>query len=507
MSHRPSHTIARRLGRALLLLLCCYAILLWQYTFAATAPRLDDSYRLTASTGLHQESRFVYFLYYLGLFPVATELEEVAYSREGAERILEEHGESLVMEVGHTIRMGEPGKAFLYLPGAWMRGSPAFLSVRVAHAMAFALALVALFGAFWAVGRPLLGAVLVALLGSNPFQLYEVYGNENVFGWPITAGIAVLALYVPLLGRRPGRGWRWAAPVLAGALLGTLAHVRSEALVLLVSAGACSLALSRTRWRVRLATAGLLVLSFAACRGAWGTWFDGKFAQALRRVEAAGGHPYTGPRESGHVLWHPIWCGLGDFDDRHGYSWNDAEAYAYAARVLPEKYGVEVPEDWLLGEATWDEAGRYYKIPSELPRYGQALRDKVLGDVARDPAWYLGILARRLWRVLGQTTPARLSLGAWHAGLPVHGLVFVPLVGIAVWRRRWFGLKLGCFLLPLSATALLVYSGGGTPYYSCYHIVAAAVLAGWLGEWARNRLWRRRGAPRLGAAETEASRE
>ena len=59
----------------------------------------------------------------------------------------------------------------------------------------------------------------------------------------------------------------------------------------------------------------------------------------------------------------------------------------------------------------WDAAGKYYRTPYELPHYEEVIRDKVLGDIRRDPVWYLGILWKRAGRILTETSPVRLAAG------------------------------------------------------------------------------------------------
>src|SRR6266699_1062361 len=88
-------------------------ILLWQLTIFRTD--LPPIYKAGVG-GLHSQDRFVYFLYYKHLFPVATmesgrdwnfyfsnddvtvELDRLTYSAEAAQRILSEKGSSLVQE-------------------------------------------------------------------------------------------------------------------------------------------------------------------------------------------------------------------------------------------------------------------------------------------------------------------------------------------------------------------------------------------------------------------------
>jgi hypothetical protein len=448
-------------------------------------------------------ARFTYFYYYLGLFPVALEppRADVEYSRAGALRLMTDHGNDLVMESGHAIRYGDLGRILLYLPDVHLKGKPENPSVRRCNSGAFVLGLLALFVAFWWVRQPILGALLVLLLGSNPFQLFEVYVNENVFGWPITACLFLLALHVPLLsGRRCSPWYLWTLPVLSGLLMATVRQVRSEPACVILSAVFSYLAAGGLRWRIRLALAAVLVLSFSVISKGWLAYFDGKFEQAARRVAAAGGRVFTGPRDHYHAFWHAVWCGLGDFGGKYGYEWGDMAAAEYALPILEHRYGSEVLRkygtelpDFEAGTqgrtrrytwGWWDSESPmplYDRAHSDIPHYAEVLREKVLGDISRDPVWYLGVLVRRVGRVLSDTTPVRVSLGQACFTLPMHGALLIPVVGLLLWCRSWMLLKLVCFSLPLSLTAVLIYSGGGTCYYSCYHIfVAAALCAGLL---------------------------
>lgn len=483
MLRRPRRPLTLGLGLAL--------ILGWQSTLILARDRLDRSFQLTASKGLNEEYRFAYFLYYLGLYPVTSDEGHTAFlgepgyrrfSREAALRIVRERGETLLMEWKHTIRVGERGKVFLYLPDALWKGAPRPpLSVLPLHGALFLIALCALWASFWWARLPLLGALLTLLLGSNPFQLFEVYGHDNVFGWPITTGVLVLALNLPLLrARGVAAGWAASIAVATGALLATIAQVRSEPATILAASALACLFLARAGWGRRLLLVALLVGAFAGVSALWGRWFDAKFEDARRVVAAAGGHPYDGPRDAAHSFWHPLWCGLGDFDRTHGYVWNDNAAARYAHPILAAKYHVDLPEwdpdHWAYYGAYWDAGRRYYKMPYEMPHYSEVVRDKVVGDVAADPAWYAGILVQRAWRLLSETTPARLAVGGGSLALPVSGLLLLPLLGFLAATRNAVLLKLALFPLATSLPALLVYSGDGMSFYSWYHLVAAAIV-------------------------------
>jgi hypothetical protein len=500
---------ARRPRHMAVLLAGLATIVIWQWTFLREGARLDEGYELTASSGLNSEHRFVYFFYYLGLYPVTTAEGHTAFlgdpgykrfSREAAEKVIRERGDTLLMEWDHTIRVGERGKMFLYLPDAILKGSPRPpLSVRPLHAAAFVLALCAVFSAFWWARLPLLGGVLALLAGSNPFQLFEVYGKENVFGWPITTGLLVLALSVPLLRRRPPRMTvLFLLVALIGGLLASIGQVRTEPVAILVSVlGAC-LFLPRTTAGRRLVVAAVLLVAYAGVTRAWRSWFDAKFEQA-RRVVAVAGHPYEGPRDASHAIWHPIWCGLGDFDTTHGYQWMDEAAASYAHPILRSVYGLPLPEwkgeRWVYPGRFWDAGQRYYQMPYEMPHYSEVLRDKVLGDIAEDPAWYGRILARRAWRLLTETTPVRVAVGRFHLTLPGRGLLAIPVIALLAATGSGTLLRIACFPLATSLPAFVIYSGRGMSFYSWYHLAAAAILISLVAEvgtgWTVRR-WRRR---------------
>jgi hypothetical protein len=475
--------------RSLVLALGLAAIVVWQAGFALFPRNVPRTHRLTAAKGIWAVSSFVYFYYYLGLYPVAADGQrEFDYSEEGARRLLAEAGPRLVMDWLWTFRGGERGRVLLFLPDALLKGAPRAPSARPSHALVFTAALAALFTAFWTMGRPLLGASMVALLGSNPFQLFEVYVNGNVFGWPISTAILVLAVNLPLLGDGPpSRRALWLAPLVTGALVATVRTVRMEPVVILASAAGAYLTIGGVGWRRRAVALGVFAAALAATTVAWDAYFTAKFREARRVVAAAGGRPLPADHVPlSHPVWHNVWCGLGDFDTVYGHAWDDRVAFAFALPILRREYGIDpgplAPGKYFLADAYWDEARTYAKLPDELPHYGEVMRRDVLAAIARNPGWYLGILARRAWRVVAESTPVRLALGPWQVTVPFHGLVVLPVVAALVATRRWMLLKVALFLVPLTLPALLVYSGDGMAFYTCHHLAAAAIVVSVAGE-------------------------
>lgn len=492
-------------------LLCgLIAIVLWQSIFFRhgdpETTLASSPYRITASGGIVPwQSDFVYFLYYLNLYPLASIAPGPReYSVEGARRLIAEQGRTLVMDRYWTVRYGDLAKTYLYLPHVWLKGRPVKPRMLHANALAFTLALLVLFAAFWSAGQTPLGVLLVLLIGSNPFQVQEVYANNNLFGWPITLTVLMLGLHLPFMRDRPPRiAVAVAIALLSGLILGSLRQLRTEPALVAASAVGIYLTANRMRHWLRLALVVLLGSAFSFASSGWTKYFDAKYREAYRVVAAAGGHRYDGPRHTYHFIWHAVWCGLGDFDRKYGYQWSDLSAIRYAWPLMQRSqfevrgYPPVEPDPWdsLTLGAYWDEGRQYARTPFETREYTEVARDKVLGDIRRDPAWYASILGRRVARVLTESTPPSLALGNGQSfsllsapGQAIWGFLTVVLAGWLLIHRDWFRLKLLAFTLPLTATALLVYSGGGTVYYSILHLVAIAIVAA--AAWERLRLWR-----------------
>jgi hypothetical protein len=491
---------ARGARRASFLVAGFLTIIFWQLAFVGRKAFVDDAFKITAASGVHQEKDFVYFLYYLNLFPVVettavpctSPLPQACrqivdppgeYSADAARAAMVRNGGSLQQDFGWTWYAGDRGKIYLYLFDAWLKGAPRNTTPRPASRVLFTGSLCALFASMWWVRRALLGVCLALFLGSNPFQLFEVYGNDNVFGLSISTALLLLAIHVPLLRPhcRPNARWVFLWPLGVGALMATIRTMRSEPMAMLVAPAATYLVVAGLPLRRRAALVVTLAASFWLVGALWNAHFVRQQRHAAEVVAGHGGHPFTEDIRLYHHFWHPIWCGLGDFDDRHGYEWNDHAAAGYARPRLQLK-GVYVPTAFMNvpeGDPReyFDPKTKIYKkLPYELPYYNDIIRDKVLADIRNDPWWYLGILAKRVKRVFTMTTPVRISWWRGWLTLPWHAALVVPTVVLLALARSRFLLRIILFTVPTVATAVAVFSDRGMTYYGIFHVVSFAVV-------------------------------
>jgi hypothetical protein len=453
----------------------------WQHRFLKPDAVIDHTYRVTASTGINREQKFFFYLYHLNLFPLATDATIKADTNNEAERLLRASPELLRQDEGSTFRAGERGRTYLYFIDAWLTKNALTPSLKPANGLAFTFALCSLLVAFWSQRRTWQGLLLVFLLGSNPLQLYLVYVQENVFSWPITSMILLLAVHVPLLANtlrgRIAQYYPWIAAIGSGVIIAAIRNIRSEPSVMIASIIAVYATMTWIQKRKRVGLVFALIATIWVGNKASTAFMDHKLAEARKVVTNVGGQPYNGPLVMYHTgeIWHVVFCGLGDFDIKHGYKWDDHTAIVYATPQLQKMHPDITIEPRVIQSRFYDPAKRHPVFIGEIAGYNDIVKAKVLGDIKADPLWYADILDSRLWRILMETTPVGFagSQRTFYIQGSLCGILWLAVTVFTAYARRWFLLKLLVFSLPLSLTALLIYSGGGTPFYSTFHVFGA----------------------------------
>ena len=456
-------------------------IVVWQSDFNINTPAPHRGYTVEASTGQLPDLRlFFYFYYHYGLFPVgAREVPRLGPSRQDAQEFVAQHGSSLRMDFGdvcNTPRFGDYGKLFTLWPSVLMRGDPTRPSPMPFNQLLFVSALVAAWWAFWRERRVVLGLLVVLLMGSNPFQIYEAFNHQNIFSLPISVALLALAAHLPYLtGRRALDRRAWITALGSGVVLATFREIRTEAAIIALALPVTYL-MVRASWQRRLALVLSFVVAWSATSQAWTGYWSRGFERSEAFVSQAGGVPFHGRHSYNHAVWHAVYCGLGDYGGDKGFAWDDRAAYRWATtpdpitnpRPLPYHYG----GGYYLDE-THDGVHRI--APTDLPEYNRMVRDRVMSVVRADPLWYARIVLRRIGAILGHATPAALTIGVAQLLVPGVGWLLIPILLLLIFRKRAFEVKLVLFTLPLSAAALLVYSGDGMTAYGIAHLLALAV--------------------------------
>jgi hypothetical protein len=356
--------------------------------------------------------------------------------------------------------MYEPFQVFLPYPSIWLGTEPAFADARDTSHLGLIVVLMGLFLALWTAGYAAFGLLLIMLLGSNPFILYEGYANTNVFAFPFIIAMLCLALAVPVMRKiRLSLLVAVAAAVTIGLIYGSTAGLLRPEIFPLVGGVALVFALmSNSTWVRRTGITLLFVAVAFLVHQSWSRYFSAKHAEAAALMKAIGG---TVSPQGDRAQWFTVWVGLGDFDDKYGYLWDDRAAYYF--------FGVAVNAN-----------------PSA--QLDPILRADVLEHIREDPLWYARILTKRIWRVLAENTPPSIAVGRYQLRLPIPGALIAigacVLIGVLLIGCEWFYLKLLFIPVALAATPLLIYSDHGVSYYSVVHLFIVAIGLALIGRGA-----------------------
>ncbi len=503
-----------RRGSIAFLLIGCLLIVAWQAHVAADPRSRDANYELIGFRGAYSGKiqKYFYFFYYTGKFPISTrrKVHKLKWNEAAARRALEQTREvlpqrepgsdrvrqpgrlpTLFMEDGAFLRTGDFGKIYLLFADAWLNGTPKRAKFLGFNRLLGIGSLLAVFLALSVLDHRLLGSLLVLLLGSNPFQIMELYHTNNVFGYPIPVASLMLALHAAFIFGRTRHRTVYLLPIVSGVFLASFREVRLEPALVLLSI-AVLYATASGGWRLRaglLATLGVTALSTSLL---WGYYWNAKFEEAFEIVERQGGVSFDPPWPRSHALWHSAWMGLGDFAAERGYRYRDRTAYAWGISEVNRRFGTRyrMTGGWEL--ENYRTAQRKHRMrPEELDLYLTVMRDRILDDIADDPLWYAGVIARRVAAVFQYTTPVRLGTGRLRFDVPFSAWLLFPVLGWLIYLRRWDQLKLLGFYLPTSLSCILVYAGFTMTFNSAFHLVLFAVFVCWAANAASALLARR----------------
>lgn len=471
-------------GRSVGLLLICALLLSLQQAANRTWRPPGSALRPFAiqnATGLRAPEVYAYGLYYWGLFPVYSTYERGykgsdKYSPEFARQILLEHGDTLHVEYRHEMRFGEHVKFMLPYLEAFISRTPGVVGVTVVNTAFYLASLLLLLFAFCKIDRPFLGAFILLVLASSPFQAAEILRNEN-FCYVIIAATLVLALLVPFLADRRlsplAIGTRL---VLLSAACVAFGNIRTTAFVVAMMPCFALLLYTGLRIRSRLVSMAAFVVLLLLLNAGLHRFFDYKIEQANAFVESLGGQPYRSARTGLHPLWHSVWCGLADFDTVYGFRWADGAARRAAGPELVEA-GI-LTRDQIAGTGGYYDAGDggpYSRVETSAV-YARILKGQVLRRIKEDPKWFGDILAKRMKRIFGDWVPPELDLVFTRIPLWPNVWSCVMFVVLLMALGMWFELKLTVVTLPTIATALLVTTKTHAHYYLIAHLICAGIL-------------------------------
>ncbi|MEY2828304.1 MAG: hypothetical protein RIQ33_162 [Bacteroidota bacterium] len=421
------------------------------------------------TTGLAYDKahQFVYFFYYTNYFPLTTNHHPLQYSKQAAVNEITNHGNELMNEYKYWARLGENGRIFTFLPNAILANSAQKPSVKLFNALFFVIALMILYIGFYKINQPLLGFIIVLLINYCPYFIFEIYCNKNIFGLLGSTFFIILGLNLTTLyGIEKRLKKQILFALISSIIIGFNVEIRNEISIVLASLLLIILFSIELNLLRKTLLITIILVSFFATKNSIEFYFTKKINESYQLVKTKKGHLYTGPYISGHQFWHPMVCGLGDFDTKYGFKWDDRVAYNYAMPILQKKYKLPLhySNKFVLDDC-YDNEKFYHKKFDEIPEYEETMKEKILSTVKSDPLWYFEILLKRILSTLSITLP-----------FPFIGWLIFPVAYYLYRRSKWDYCKLIIISLPLSFTPIIIFSGAYTTYNGVFGFILISLI-------------------------------
>jgi len=455
-------------------------VIFFQSFYFFSEVKVSPEYRRADATGFNHwwGQEFVYFFYYNELFPLATTDTSKVYSKQGAYAVINNNPKSLRMEWGHWARFGESARIWLYLPYAMWKGTAENPQIIFSNFLLFTLSLIFLFVSCWKSRKPFLGILLVIVIGFSPFMIYEIYNNNNVFGLMAVFVLFLFALHLPYIQNKNSKNI-YAVASLTGLMAGFMNQIRAESLPIIFSCILVYLFNSSFSIYKRIVPVILLLVTFVISSKFIQSHFESKFQSTRAIVVNAGGVPFDGGKTLVHPFWHPIYCGLGDYDIKYGHVLHDTAVYNYVLPILRKKTGQKLlypgKTIYEMGEY-YDSDSLYYKKAETIVGFDEIVKNRFIEVVSNDPLWYAQILLKRVKDFFTNTSPIGITLNNKVIEIPFSGLIILGLLALLIYYKEFIWLKVLLFSMPLGVSVILIYSAYNNSFQSIYHFFTFALI-------------------------------
>lgn len=482
------------------LLLLIVITVVWQSFFYFGKIEITSKYRRADATGFNHlwGQKFLYFYYYLDLFPLATTDTNLVYSKEGALNQIKNNSGSLRMEWNHWARFGESARIWMYMPHAWLKGTPEHPEIIFTNYLFFLITLILILVISWIGRKIVLGIIAVFVLGNSPYLIYEIYNHNNVFGAMSVFSILLLILHIPVIWKFYSK-WLLLVPVISGVLVGLFHNIRAESTTMIISVLLTYWLFGRSYIQSIMLTV-LFGLSYFFINKSIQEYFTDKFNETYAIVKQHGGIPFEGSRTKVHPVWHPLICGLGDYDNKYGYILHDTAVYNLILPMLRKEHNAvyKYPGKTIYTmDEYYDSLGYYYKKPEDIKGFDETAKKLFFNAITNDPVWYGSILIKRTVDFLFNLSPAGIIVYNRVLTVPVSGWIVILLIVGLIYCRRFEYLSMILFTIPIGLSVILVFSAYNNSYQSVFHLISTSfviyILTGWVMDnykWVFNKFFK-----------------
>ena len=441
------------------------------------------NYQRSDATGykLEQAVQFYYFYDTLGYYPLAVsdELEKPkSFSHTQAKKIINENPMALRTEIKHFSRFGEPARIWALWPSRLLTNNPQNLTLQTFNWLFFSVTGVALFLGIYLTYNLITAFVATALFSSSPFLIAELFLRNNSLGLQAINIVLVISLCL-ICAKSKSKYLQILVTTAASLVIGFTSEIRGETILSFIPIILYWVILNNEKKIIKLLSILLCGFALIAMKQTITTYFKELNNKTIQLVQQKGGIPFEGSKTLSHPIWHPILAGLGDFDEKYQFEWNDTVIFKKVMGDTPELKKV------LKKQVFYDpESKFYYKRTETFPEYNTRARDLFFDTIISDPVWYGTILLKRIARIFYATSPVSINIG--HFKIAQHYLVLcMALIIYGFYKFKslyWITPDRTAVFLLLSSSIsslqpLIIFSGKGVTYGSWMPLTILLILS------------------------------
>ena len=365
----------------------------------------NNIYQSNAETGLFpKKNDFFYFDYYLDLYPLKS-LVKPTIKDLSKKKALEKLSniESLVMEEGHIVRFGGFFINYLFYFDAFIFKNFLDSSVKTFNIIFFNFALFLTLLSFFIKKKYLLGTFFCYLISSNPFQIYEVYQNENVFGIFISILLLLSSFYIFLTNLDKSKKYFYYVilySILCVCIISFFIFVRSNFIIFIFP-----FFLSFFFLKLNIVKKSLIIsisiIFFILLNVIFKNIVDDKLNKT-KNILIANNGKYLDVQLQFHERFFPIYVGLNEFKTKLNFGfWHDDEGNA----VLERK-------NFIVTEIMSKKSKNGYNLHpvNEIDGYDGYFKDEIIKLAKEDNYLIPKLIYNRLNYSLNNLSPIQFNL-------------------------------------------------------------------------------------------------
>lgn len=337
------------------------------------------------------------------------------------------------------------GSVFLIYIASLFHGQFYPTGVLGLHMVIYLSILLFLFHSFYRQKMSLIGLLVCVFLASNTIIVsHFCYNTFTGWGYPLLGALLTFAILLPIVLNRPlSEKELWFRITCAGIVFFIFMTIRSSMVFISLSVLFFVLIYGKLSKYKRLARVGVTLLVLVVPYLGYSNlvtylrhYYHSKFQLSDPTNNYSGAH---------HLIWHGIYCGLGDFGQDKGFEWRDKVAEDYAESIKP---GVCEYDDGVLGLSDAE--------------YEVILRNKILTTICENPLWYLKILSLRIKRIFWDHehivgaffyywNVKNYSWTVW-----VYRISLIAFLLLSVLFKKYKELRIYLFFIPTIFTGLFI---------------------------------------------------